>query len=253
MEVVVAVLAKDKEHVLPTFLDCLLKQDYPKKFIHLYIRTNDNNDSTATLLKDFIDVHGGSYASVHYDDADIDSTLKKFGQHEWNRTRFKILGAIRQESVAYAKKLGADYFVIDCDNLIAPFTLTNMVMLRHLGVVAPMLDDSKGGYSNYHYTVDGRGYFLNSELYNAVRTRAVKGFINVAVVHCTYYIEWAKLDDVCYDDGSGRYEYVIFSDCLRKKGIAQYLDNRRPYGFISFAEGKEDFMRDLEMAKKYFS
>ena len=251
MEVVIAILAKDKAHVLPNFLECLLKQDYPKKSIHLYIRTNDNNDSTETVLKGFIDNHADSYASVFYNDTGIDTILKTFGQHEWNRTRFNILGTIRQESVAYANGLGADYFVVDCDNLIAPCTLSTMVSLRSLGVIAPMLD-SKTLYSNYHYTVDANGYYQKSEMYDNIRNRYVKGIINVDVVHCTYYIASPHLTDVCYDDNSGRYEYVIFSDCLRKKGIIQYLDNRRPYGFISFAEGKDEFLRDLEIAKNSF-
>ena len=73
MEVVIAILAKDKAHVLPNFLECLLKQDYPKKSIHLYIRTNDNNDSTETVLKGFIDNHADSYASVFYNDTGIDT------------------------------------------------------------------------------------------------------------------------------------------------------------------------------------
>ena len=249
---VLAILAKDKAHILPNFLDCLLKQDYPKKSIHLYIRTNDNNDSTETVLNEFIDEHGDSYASVFYNDAGIDSTLKTFGHHEWNGTRFKILGAIRQESVAYAKGLGADYFVVDCDNMIAPFTLSTMVSLRGLGVIAPMLD-SKAAYSNYHYTVDSNGYFLDSDIYHTIRNRCVKGIIDVAVVHCTYYIALPHLGNVCYDDGSGRYEYVIFSDSLRKKGVKQYLDNRCPYGFISFAEGREEFLRDLEFAKNHIN
>jgi len=243
MEVVIAILAKDKAHSLPIFLDCLLKQDYPKKSIHLYIRTNDNNDSTETVLKGFIDAYGDSYASVFYDASDIDATLKTFGQHEWNYQRFKILGAIRQSSITYASEKGADYFVVDCDNLIAPFTLSTMVSLRSLGVISPMLD-SRTGYSNYHYDVDKNGYFTDSELYHTIRERKVKGLIDVGVVHCTYYVANTHLKDVCYDDGSGRYEYVIFSDCLRKKGISQNLDNRRFYGFVSFAENIHEFTKD---------
>ena len=245
---VVAILAKDKAHVLPHFLDCLLKQDYPKKSIHLYIRTNDNNDATETVLKGFIDAHGDSYGSVFYDATNINATLKSFGQHEWNCIRFKILGAIRQESVAYAKRIGADYFVADCDNMIAPFTLSAMVSLRSLGVVAPMLD-SKTAYSNYHYTVDANGYFADSEMYRSLRYRRVKGIIDVAVVHCTYYVAHEFLDSVCYDDGTGRYEYVIFSDGLRKKGVPQFLDNRRRYGFVSFAENRDDFLADCEVMR----
>ncbi len=243
MDVVVAILAKDKAHALPSFLNCILKQDYPKKLIHLYIRTNDNNDSTELILKDFVDANRDSYASVYFDASDIDASLKTFGQHEWNYQRFKILSAIRQDSIRYAKERCADYFVVDCDNLIAPYALSSMVSLRSLGVISPMLE-SNSLYSNYHFSVDENGYFRSCEQYPTIRHRKIKGLHEVGVVHCTYYISSSLLTDVCYDDESARYEYVIFSDCLRRKKIAQYLDNRKFYGFISFAETYDEFMKD---------
>lgn len=60
-------------------------------------------------------------------------------------------------------------------------------------------------------------------------------------MHCTYLVRREVLDRVCYDDGSGRYEYVIFSDSLRKSGIPQYIDNRRIYGKLTFSDTAEDF------------
>lgn len=243
MDVVVAILAKDKAHCLPLFLSCLLKQDYSKKNTHLYIRTNDNNDSTEMILKEFVKSYGDSYGSIFFDSSDIDASLKTFGQHEWNHQRFKILATIRQQSIQYAMEKGADYFVIDCDNLIAPHTLSSMVSLRCLGVISPMLA-SRTAYSNYHFSVDENGYFMACDMYTNIRDLAIKGIHEVGVVHCTYYVSHSRLVDVCYDDDSGRYEYVIFSDSLRKKNIAQNLDNRRFYGFISFAETREEFMKD---------
>jgi hypothetical protein len=243
MEIVFAVLAKDKAHCLPIFLDCLRNQEYPKKLIHLYIRTNDNKDSTEIVLKEFIDSYGELYGSVFFDSSSLDLSLKQYGQHEWNTKRFKILGSIRQASIEYARKIGADYFIVDCDNLIHPFTLSSMVSLRSLGVISPMLD-SRTAYSNYHYTVDSKGYFENSDMYYSIRNRKVKGIFDVEVVHCIYYIRNDLLEHVSYDDESGRYEYVIFSDFLRKKKIGQYLDNRRVFGFISFAEDTGEFIKD---------
>ena len=64
------------------------------------------------------------------------------------------------------------------------------------------------------------------------------------VVHCTYLIRHEILDQMSYDDGSGRHEYVIFSENARKKGIPQYLDNRQVYGRITFAENKEDLDKE---------
>lgn len=61
------------------------------------------------------------------------------------------------------------------------------------------------------------------------------------VIHCTYLVRNEVLDYVSYIDGSGRYDYVICSDTLRKAGIPQYIDNRRDYGKLTFCDTVEDF------------
>jgi glycosyltransferase involved in cell wall biosynthesis len=239
MSVVIAILAKNKEIFLPIFLNCLYNQTYKKKDMHLYIRTNDNTDKTTDILKQFIEKYGNEYGSVFYNEEDICENLKNYGEHEWNCERFRILGKIRQDSVEYAKTLNADYFVIDCDNFIMPNTLEKMYKLRELGVIAPMLR-TNDSYSNFHYDVDANGYYAQHPEYLVLRYREKKGVYTVKVVHCVYFINNAILNDICYDDDSRRYEYVIFSASLRKKQIEQYLDNREDYGVISFSSTKED-------------
>ena len=56
-----------------------------------------------------------------------------------------------------------------------------------------------------------------------------------------------------YDDNSYRYEYVIFSDVLRKQKIPQYIDNRKDYGRISFAVTKEEFETFWASNKSFFT
>jgi hypothetical protein len=63
----------------------------------------------------------------------------------------------------------------------------------------------------------------------------------VELIHCTYLIRNEVLDYVKYNDGSGRHEYVIFSEALRKAGIPQYVDNRNYYGKLTFCDTEEDF------------
>ncbi len=50
--------------------------------------------------------------------------------------------------------------------------------------------------------------------------------------------------EMSYDDQSYRYEYVIFSDNARKKGIPQYLDTREVYGYVTFAENTTDLVAE---------
>jgi hypothetical protein len=47
------------------------------------------------------------------------------------------------------------------------------------------------------------------------------------------------LPELSYEDPTGRYEYVIFSESARRAGIPQYLDNRQIYGYITFGNSND--------------
>jgi hypothetical protein len=210
----------------------------------LYIRTNNNNDETAEILRNWIARVGFHYAKIYFDDTDVAEPVQQFGQHEWNYTRFKVLGKIRQDSVNWAKKNNSHYFVADCDNFICPDTIESMIK-TNVPIVAPFLRCHENPYySNYHDTIDSNGYYLPSTFYYDVLEQRVRGIIELPVVHCTYFIRHEVLDAICYDDESARYEYVIFSHSARKQNIPQYIDNRKIYGYVSFAENTEDFEKE---------
>jgi hypothetical protein len=124
--IVILILAKDKEHALPFYLKCIYNQSYNKKYIHLYIRTNDNKDNTNIILTEFIEKYGNEYASVYFNDNSISEKLKQYSNHEWNSFRFNIIGKISQYSVDYVHKLNAHYFVADCDNFIISTTIEEL-------------------------------------------------------------------------------------------------------------------------------
>lgn len=242
--VTIAILAKDKSHTLPLYLDSIEKQTWPKKNTYIYIRTNDNNDETAEILETWIQKVGSEYAKIYFDKSDIDPQLKQYAQHDWNTRRFAVLGAIRQESVRWAKEHDSHYFVADCDNFIIPETI-EALHNTNLPVVAPLLQSgNESRYSNYHAAVDDNGYYADSPLYDMILYRQLSGLIELPVVHCTYFIQKDVLDDVLYDDHSYRYEYVIFSDNLRKRNIPQYIDNRKVYGWITFANDTSSLIHE---------
>ena len=248
--IVVAILAKDKGHILPIYLRCLLAQTYPKDKIHLYIKTNDNTDDTEEVLKAFVSEYGSQYLSVLFDNDSVDETLKQYTPHEWNSHRFKVLGKIRQDSIEYAINKNSHYFVVDCDNLIIPETLTEMVNLQSMGVIAPLIIRRNfDRYSNYHYEVDDNGYYKYHMNYDIIYNRALVGVHKVKVVHCTYFINNNILDKVVYDDDSYRYEYVIFSDILRKRNIPQFIDNRQYYGMLTMTDTLDDMRSEIQACR----
>jgi hypothetical protein len=210
-----------------------------------YIRTNDNNDDTANILRDWYCRWNWKWKMV-FDDSSIDVSLIDIENHDWNARQFKILGKIRQDSINFAISENADYFVADVDNIIKPNTLS-AIRSVNLPVVAPLLvcPRETSLYANYHSSVDENGYFKNDDEYLKIRYQSIKGLIQIPVVHCTYHIQNFVLPYVSYDDDSYRYEYVIFSDSLRKAGIAQFLDNREIYGFTSFSSTQEDLQAEM--------
>jgi hypothetical protein len=237
-DVVVAILAKDKEVTLPLYLGCLNAQTFPKDRIHIYIRANDSNDRTNEILQEWVAEYGALYKSVTADYSDIGG-LRQYQNHEWNDHRFSVLARIRQESVDFARRLGCDYFVFDLDNFIIPETLQNLYD-SGLPVVGPLLRGIHSVYANYHFSTDAHGYYFGCKEYYDVLEGNVRGFINVNVIHCAYLIRHEVLEHVRYDDGTARFEYVMFSDHLRERGIGQYLDNRQIYGMVAFLGGESE-------------
>jgi hypothetical protein len=241
--VTIAILAKEKAHVLPLYLNLIENQTYPAAKIKLYIRTNNNNDNTAALLEEWIKKVQNKYSEIYYDSSDVAESINEYSPHEWNLLRFQVLARLRQESIEWAKARGTHYFVVDCDNFIVPETL-EVLLTTGLPVIGPLLrngDDPLSLYSNYHYVTDENGYYKYSSLYFDILYQTIKGLIEVPVIHCTYLIRNDILDFINYADGSDRHEYVIFSDTLRKSGIPQYIDNRRTYGKLTFCNTEEEF------------
>jgi len=248
--VFVAILAKQKETMLLAWLDSLSKWDYPKDRMILYVRSNNNTDNTEQILRDWCNENAKWYRHVVEDYSDLDVPVQDFGVHEWNATRFKALGAIRETSINAAWQADADfYWVVDVDNFVTPETLRTMISYN-LPVVAPLLgcvDKEQPAYSNYHHVATPNGYFYDEPLYYAILKREVRGLITCDVVHCTYLIRKDIFEHIRYMDGTDDYEYVIFSRTLRELGIKQYLDNTKVYGCLSLRERVNECVKTMEI------
>jgi len=245
----VAILAKQKESMLPSWLESLSQWDYPKDRIALYVRANNSTDNTNAILTEWLDKNLQQYHSAHIDLSDVNQNIEQYGVHEWNATRFKILGEIREGSVNHAIWINADYyFVVDVDNFIKPDTLRKLVA-TNLPVVAPFLkcvDEEQPAYSNLHLLANVNGYYLDDMRYYQVVRQEITGLIVSDVVHCTYLIRKDVLPRVAYVDNTEDYEYVIFSRTLRKLGIPQYFDNREVYGYLSLRERVDELNKAMK-------
>ncbi len=242
-QVTIAILAKDKGHLLPLYLNLIERQTYPSHLIKLYIRTNNNNDNTKEVLEQWVNRVRDQYSEIYFDASDVPEPVHEFKPHDWNTLKLDVLKKIRQDSIEWAKERGTHYFVIDCDNFILPNTLENLLKTG-LPVIGPLLrnvDDPGSFYANYHHVVDENGYYKSSNQYYDILYGRVKGLIEVDVIHCTYLVRNEVLDIARYEDGSRRYDYVVFSDSMRKANIPQYIDNRYFYGSLTFCDTAEAF------------
>ena len=239
-KILIAILAKQKESMLPLDLRCIEALDYPKSSILVYIRTNCNTDRTRQILEQWANRMRLSSAAMEIDASDVMEKVDVFDVHEWNAVRFRVLGHIRNISLLRTLDHGcAYYFAADVDNFIRPLTLRELVALS-LPIVAPFLRTVEPGmrYSNFHADIDIDGYFRDGPRYNQVPAQELIGVIELPVVHCTYLIRADVIPQLNYQDSSGRHEYVVFSESARRNGVPQYLDNRQVYGYLTFDDGK---------------
>lgn len=256
--VFIALLVKQKATVLPLFLETLELYDYPKENIFLYIRTNNNTDETEAILERWIQANANYYRGLMYDKSSVSEMVERFGVHEWNGERFRVLGKIRQESLRLCLETDCDYYlVVDIDNFLFPETLKELVSLQ-LPIVAPFLryavaygenadspeDADKLGvnmgrfYANYHDKVDDYGSIVAEDSYYKILDQKVRGLILCDCVHCTYLIKREYINRLSYLEDSDRWEYMVFSSSARKNNVPQYLDNRRIYGVLTLTENE---------------
>lgn len=232
--VLLAVLARNKAHVLGEYLDRIEKLDYDKKLISIYVNTNNNVDDTKEILLSWIDAHRDQYRNIEFENVEIES-LNDSAPHDWNSERFSALAKIRNRSLEKALQQKTDYyFVVDCDNFIAPYTLKNLIA-HDKPIIAPLLKsipEAGDLYSNFFMDVEPTGYYKSHPDYGNILRGFKKGITKAPVVHCTYLINSKDIDKLNYIDGSDDYEFVIFSRSARENGIDQYICNDCDYGTL---------------------
>ena len=239
--VLVAIIVKQKERELPLYLNCIDAMAYPKEFIHVYIRTNNNTDQTLPILREWISSKGTAYASVEIDSDDIPVPVERFASHEWNATRFKVLGGIRNTSLQKTFERDCNfYFTCDVDIFLRPNTLRELVA-TNLPIVAPMVRNVDPGnyYANLFADANEAGYIRDCDQYRWILERRVRGLIEVASVDAVYLVRRDVIPELTYVDGTDRWEFMIFSASARSAGIPQYYDNRQLYGYITHEEGSK--------------
>jgi hypothetical protein len=188
-------------------------------------------DVLSGLLKQTADKQAIHVVLLSDTDVPEFTTFQRLNQREYASVTLYV-GINPYEYVSdTAIKNGYNMIIMQTNHLLEPHTIQTLLDSKEKGVLAPMLT-SQTRYSNYHTKVDANGYCLEDPLYDDLLYKRVKGQTAVPVVNGIYFVHHNLLSHISYIDGTKRDSYVIMSDGLRKKGVPQYLDNRRDYGTI---------------------
>jgi hypothetical protein len=234
--VFLTILARNKAHMLPYYLQCIDKIDYDKRLITVYINTNNNSDDTEEVLLEWAEKHKDEYNHILFETHEVEELAQENTlPHEWTTQRLRVLGAIRNRSLDIAEAFECDYyFVVDCDNFITPITLKHLILQRK-PIIAPMLMSIPfigNDYSNFFCSVDKNGYYAYDESYWDIWKRDIVGTFEVPLVHCTYLIDRNYINKLTYDDGSNQHEFVIFARSARRNCVGQYICNEHDFGTL---------------------
>lgn len=234
--VFLSILARNKAHVLPKYLECIENLDYDKSAITIYINTNNNDDETEEILEEWARKHEDAYYEILFENHEVKELEgDSSGPHEWNTNRFKVLGMIRAKSLRLAEEKGCDfYFVVDCDNFITPNTLKTLVA-KDKPMIAPMLisfPEKGDSYSNFFCDIDPNGYYKQAQEYFSILNKRKIGTFEVPVIHCTYLIRNDALPYLTYVDGTVDFEFVILCREARKNKIPQFICNEENFGTL---------------------
>ena len=98
--VLVHLLAKNKAKTLPLYLETMDAWDYPKDRIVLYVKTNNNEDGTGELLKDWLEPRQANYNRVIFEDNDIPRPINGTANHDWTTERLNVLRGLRDKGLS---------------------------------------------------------------------------------------------------------------------------------------------------------
>ncbi len=234
--VFVAILARNQAHFLPRYLKNLEQLDYDKKLMTIYVNTNNNQDNSEEILKNWVEKNKSVYASIIFEPHTIPN-LESSSGHLWSTERLRVIGAIRNKTLDLARKSGCDYyFVSDCDNFVAPHTLKTLIA-KNKPIIAPMLydiPDPEDYNVNCYSSINDSGYFSLDRFWSHIFLKTLTGTMKVPVVHCTYLVKGEYLDRLTYVDGTDSHEFVIFCRSARASGVDQFICNEKDFG-VQFA------------------
>lgn len=239
--VMIAILVRNKAHILPWFFGHLEKLNYPKNRISFWIRSDHNEDDSARMLREWVDANKNVY---HHIDLVIEDNKDKYedeiGPLHWSTKRFDKVIALRESALQAARHAWADYlFMLDADVVLENRnTLTQLIDAKQ-PIIAPMLNASIGEtYSNFWGGMDEMGYYKRAPGYFDILERKRLGVFEVPMVHTALLLDMHLMesDSFTYNKPEGydgpHDDIIIFGLNVRKAGMVMHIMNTEYFGIV---------------------
>uniref|UniRef100_A0A1I8PJ16 Glycosyl transferase family 25 domain-containing protein n=1 Tax=Stomoxys calcitrans TaxID=35570 RepID=A0A1I8PJ16_STOCA len=257
--VMVALMVRNKAHILPLFLTYLEQLEYPKKRISLWIRSDHNSDNSIEILTEWLKHVDPLYHSVNKVLNDTQQRHQnESSQFDWPTSRFHHLINMKEEALLYAQQIWADYiFYLDADVLLTEARTLKLLTSYGLPVVAPMLL-SEGLYSNFWCGMTPDYYYLRTDMYKEIYNVNQEGIFQVPMIHSAVLIKVnyngsayltfdrdnlrqqlnngleyaASLGEQCRMYDGPVDDIIVFAISANCSKIPLFISNEVPFGYI---------------------
>lgn len=211
-KILIACPVRNREWILPIYLEHLYKIDYPKKLISLYFIVNNSTDGSSELLKQFKLFYGMEYADITIDtmykpqlpdDARIVDIRNQHIYH-W-------LSELRNYLLMKCVQLKCDY-LLSCDtDILVPSNILNELIIDDKSVCASLI------YNGYHFKPQnaGKGYNAIRMAYQYPNILNLVNEVNYKHV-VNYHVKNPNLcnkDKLLEIDATGAVSIIPFSVC----------------------------------------
>ncbi|EHH59352.1 Procollagen galactosyltransferase 1 [Macaca fascicularis] len=238
--VLIALLARNAAHALPTTLGALERLRHPRERTALWVATDHNMDNTSTVLREWLVAVKNLYHSVEWRPAEEPRSYPdEEGPKHWSDSRYEHVMKLRQAALKSARDMWADYILfVDADNLILNPDTLSLLIAENKTVVAPMLN-SRAAYSNFWCGMTSQGYYKRTPAYIPIRKRDRRGCFAVPMVHSTFLIDLRKAAsrNLAFYPPHPDYTWsfddiIVFAFSCKQAEVQMYVCNKEEYGFL---------------------
>lgn len=250
--VMIALLARNSAHSLPSALGCIERLRYPKDRLAIWVATDHNVDNTTALLREWLINVQTQYHYVEWRPMDEPRSYPdEEGPKHWSSTRYEYVMKLRQAALKSARDMWADYILfVDADNLLTNPNTLSLLIAENKTVVAPMME-SRAAYSNFWCGMTAQGYYKRTPAYIPIRKQDRQGCFAVPMVHSTFLIDLRKeaSRDLAFYPPHPDYTWsfddiIVFAFSCKQAEVQMFVCNKEVYGFLPVPLRAHSSLRD---------